>query len=103
MERRQARKTTTIALVRVPHAEQHKFLVQGVVYQAYNNDDFSLAGRDLLKDECLAQLQHDVGLFKELGINTLYICRSGVDSVCLVRCMLTRKMEPIPRKTIRVR
>jgi hypothetical protein len=103
MERRQARKTVAITILQIPQAEQHKFLVRGVVYQAYNNDDFSLAGRDLLKDECLAQLQHDIVLFKELGINTLYICRSGVRSVCLVWCMLTRKMEPIPRKTIRVR
>jgi hypothetical protein len=103
MERRQARKTVAITILQIPQAEQHKFLVRGVVYQAYNNDDFSLAGRDLLKDECLDQLQHDLRLFEELGINTLYICRSGVDSVCLVRCMLTRKMEPIPRKTIRVR
>jgi hypothetical protein len=72
------------------------------VYQAHNDDDFSLAGRDLLKDECLDQLQHDVGLFKELGINTLYICRSEVGSACLVWCMLTREMGSIPQRTTRV-
>jgi hypothetical protein len=32
-----------------------------------------------LKDDCLAQLQHDVGLFKDLGVNTIYVCRSGID------------------------
>jgi hypothetical protein len=73
--------------VRVPQAEQLKFLVRGVVYQANNNDDFSLAGRDLLKDESLAQFQHDLDLFKELGINTLYVCKSGmVSTVDLATC-----------------
>jgi hypothetical protein len=66
--------------VRVPQAEQLKFLVRGVVYQANNNDDFSLAGRDLLKDESLAQFQHDLELFKELGVNTLYVCKWGMGS-----------------------
>jgi hypothetical protein len=66
--------------VRVPQAEQLKFLMRGVVYQANNNDDFSLAGRDLLKDESLAQFQHDLELFKELGVNTLYVCKWGMGS-----------------------
>ena len=73
--------------VRVPQAEQLKLLVRGVVYQANNNDDFSLAGRDLLKDESLAQFQHDLELFKELGVNTLYVCKSGMGStVGLATC-----------------
>jgi hypothetical protein len=73
--------------VRVPQAKPHKFLVRGVVYQANNNDDFSLAGRDLLKDESLVQFQHDLELFKELGVNTLYVCKSGMGStVDLATC-----------------
>ena len=51
-----------------------KFIVKGVVYQANNSDDFSPGGRDLISDDSLAQLQHDVHLFQELGINTLLIC-----------------------------
>lgn len=87
MEGRQARKTAAVTLAQVPQAEQHKFLVRGVVYQANNSDDFSLAGRDLLKDECLAQFQHDLELFKELGVNTLYVCKSGMGStVDLATC-----------------
>jgi len=66
-----------------------KFLVRGVVYQAHNNDDFSLAGRDMLKDDCLAQLQHDVGLFKELGINTIYVCRSSCQARARWSCFGT--------------
>jgi len=50
--------------------------VRGIVSQDYNNHDFSLAGRDLLQDDRLAELQHEVDLFKELGVNTLHICRS---------------------------
>jgi hypothetical protein len=78
MEGRQARKTAAVTLAQLSQAEQLKFLVRGVVYQANNNDDFSLAGRDLLKDESLAQFQHDLELFKELGVNTLYVCKSGI-------------------------
>lgn len=52
-----------------------KFLAKGVVYQANYSDDFTPGGRDLISDDRLAQLQHDVRLFQELGINTLLICR----------------------------
>lgn len=52
-----------------------KFLVKGVVYQGNHSDDFSPSGRDLISDDKFAQLQHDVHLFQELGINTLLICR----------------------------
>jgi hypothetical protein len=51
------------------------------VYQAYDNDDSSLAGRDMLQESRLPQLQHDVGLFKELGVNTIYICTLGIGSM----------------------
>ena len=53
----------------------YKFIVKGVVYQANHSDDFTPGGRDLISDNRLAQLQHDVQLFQELGINTLLICR----------------------------
>jgi len=52
-----------------------KFLVKGVVYQANHSDDFSPWGRDLISDDRLAQLQDDVHLFQELGLNTLLICK----------------------------
>ncbi len=52
-----------------------KFFVKGVVYQGNHSNDFSLGGRDLISDDKFAQLQHDVHLFQELGINTLLICR----------------------------
>ena len=52
-----------------------KFSVKGVVYQANHSDDFSPGGRDLISDDRLAQLQHDVHLFQELGVNTLLICK----------------------------
>jgi hypothetical protein len=57
--------------------------VRGIVSQDYNNNDFSLAGRDLLQDDRLAQLQHEVDLFKELGVNTLHVCRSGNGSAII--------------------
>jgi hypothetical protein len=55
----------------------HKFFVKGVVYQANHSDDFSLWGRDLISDDRLAQLEDDVHLFQELGINTILICKSA--------------------------
>ena len=55
--------------------------MRGVVYQAHNDDDFSLAGRDMLQESRLSQLQHDVELFKELGVNTIYVCRSSICSI----------------------
>lgn len=52
-----------------------KFLAKGVVYQGNHSDDFSPGGRDLISDDRFEQLQHDVQLFQELGINILLICR----------------------------
>ena len=37
--------------------------------------DYTLAGRDVLADDRLAQLKEDICLFKELGINTVYVCK----------------------------
>lgn len=53
--------------------DDERFFVKGVVYQANHSDDFSPGGRDLISDDRLAQLQHDVQLFQELDINTLLI------------------------------
>lgn len=52
-----------------------KFFVKGVVYQAHYSDDFTPGGRDLISDDRFTQLQHDVRLFQELGINALLICK----------------------------
>lgn len=44
------------------------------MYQDHDSDDFSLGGRDLISDDRLGQLQHDIRLFQELGVNTIYVC-----------------------------
>jgi hypothetical protein len=45
-----------------------KFIVRGVAYQVRHT-------RDPIADDCLPRLEHDVALFKELGLNTLYVCK----------------------------
>lgn len=44
------------------------------MYQYHDSDDFSLAGRDVISDDHLEQLQHDLRLFQELGVNAIYVC-----------------------------
>jgi hypothetical protein len=44
-----------------------KFLVRGVSYQVPGT-------QDPISDDRLPQLEQDVLLFKELGLNTIYIC-----------------------------
>ncbi|KAL6708206.1 hypothetical protein ACN47E_003390 [Coniothyrium glycines] len=46
-----------------------RFCVRGVVYQ----DHAASGPRDLISDESVAQLRHDITLFKELGLNTIYV------------------------------
>lgn len=60
---------------------EEKFFVRGVVYQLYRNygavDPISnerLSQLDPISDERLPQLEHDILLFKELGVNTLFVC-----------------------------
>jgi hypothetical protein len=65
-----------IALTSTRVLTLRKFLVKGVVYQANHSDDFSPWGRDLISDDRLAQLEDDIHLFQELGINTVLICKS---------------------------
>ena len=52
-----------------------EFFVRGVVYQEHDSVDCSLAGRDVISDDHLEQLRHDLLLFRELGVNAVYVCR----------------------------
>jgi hypothetical protein len=45
-----------------------KFVVRGVAYQVSHT-------HDPIADDCLLRLEHDVALFKELRLNTLYVCK----------------------------
>jgi hypothetical protein len=51
-----------------------KFFVRGVVYQEQDSDDFSLAHRDIISDDRIEQLRNTVRLFRELGLNVIYVC-----------------------------
>ena len=57
----------------VPHRENDadtyrpQFFVRGVVYN-------SRGTFDPISDDCLLQLERDIVLFKELGLNTLFVC-----------------------------
>jgi hypothetical protein len=75
VERRRARTTSTMTSSVIAYADFQKFLVRGVVYQSHEQGPFTLEGRDLMESDRLAQLRHDVGLFKELGVNTVYVCK----------------------------
>lgn len=44
-----------------------KFFIRGVVYQIPDM-------QDPISDARLPQLRHDISLFKELGLNTLFVC-----------------------------
>ena len=79
-----------------------KFLVRGVVYQSHNpilesQPESAHAHErlissspprnglnDPLVDDCLKQLEHDVELFKELGINTIFVRMSEPWIVALI-------------------
>jgi hypothetical protein len=52
-----------------------KFLVRGVVYQLAF-DRFGGDKHDAISDHRLSRLEADLELFKELGINTIFVCRS---------------------------
>ena len=51
-------------------------MIKGVVYQ---NDRRTLRSRiaDPIADDCIDELKRDVELFKELGLNTLFICMTS--------------------------
>lgn len=48
-----------------------QFLIKGVVYRLHGEGPI-----DPLVDDRLDDLQRDITLFKELGLNTLFICES---------------------------
>lgn len=49
-----------------------QFLIKGVVYRLHGEGPI-----DPLVDDRLDDLQRDISLFKELGLNTLFICESS--------------------------
>ncbi|KAA8618517.1 1 3-beta-glucanosyltransferase [Pyrenophora tritici-repentis] len=51
--------------------DRTKFFIRGVAYQVDS-------ARDPISDDRLAELKHDILLFKELGLNTLFVY--GIDS-----------------------
>lgn len=53
----------------------NKFFIRGVVYQTSGDWQQGIVN-DPISDDRLPQLEQNVQLFKELGINTLYICSS---------------------------
>jgi hypothetical protein len=55
-----------------------KFVVRGVAYQVSHT-------HDPIADDCLLRLEHDVALFKELGLNTLYVCKCAYPPGLLLR------------------
>jgi hypothetical protein len=55
-----------------------KFVVRGVAYQVSHT-------HDPIADDCLLRLEHDVALFKELGLNTLYVCKCAYPPGFLLR------------------
>ena len=51
----------------------NKFFVRGVVYQPREDWQRGVIN-DPISDDRILELEQSVELFKELGINTLYIC-----------------------------
>lgn len=52
-----------------------KFFVRGVAYQVNST-------LDPISDDRLAELKNDILLFKELGLNTLFVCKRGSNRNC---------------------
>ena len=57
-------------------ANKHKFLVRGVVYQP-SEQPMPNGPIDPIADDRLDRLKHDIALFKDLGINTIFVCKSA--------------------------
>ncbi|KAI5240045.1 hypothetical protein E4T43_06392 [Aureobasidium subglaciale] len=51
-------------------ADTSNFIIRGVTYQVRET-------RDPISDDFLPRLKRDVELFKELGLNTLFVCSSA--------------------------
>lgn len=52
-----------------------KFIVRGVAYQVRDT-------QNPIADDRLPELERDVALFKELGLNTVYVCKWTPISPC---------------------
>lgn len=54
-------------------------MIRGVVYQDYSHHVSATSHdkppNDEIADDRLAQLEHDMGLFEELGINAIFVCK----------------------------
>ncbi len=59
-----------------------KFFVRGVAYQVE-------IGVDPIADDYLPSLERDVLLFKELGLNTVYVCQYEHHDLMISACALT--------------
>lgn len=56
-----------------------QFLVKGIVYQDYSRGESSR--NDPLADDGIEDLRRDLEAFKELGLNTLFVCKCWL--VCI--------------------
>lgn len=57
--------------------------MRGVVYQAdsFEVDQSDGNGQvDMVNDDRLARLRHDIEIFKELSLNAIYVCESTLDT-----------------------
>lgn len=59
-----------------------QFLIKGVVYRLHGEGPI-----DPLVDDRLDDLQRDITLFKELGLNTLFVCESSPEPLAPVNHM----------------
>jgi len=63
----------------MPQADLAEFVARGVVYQADSFEVDQAGGNgqiDMVNDGRLPRLRHDIELFKELGLNAIYVCMS---------------------------
>jgi hypothetical protein len=54
----------------------NKFFVKGVVYQPHDEFQDGSMVNDPIADDRILELERNLVLLKELGVNTLYICSS---------------------------
>lgn len=62
-----------------------QFLVKGIVYQDHSRDGSSRS--DPLADDGIEDLRRDLEAFKELGLNTLFVCK------CWLGCIESKMTE----------
>lgn len=56
---------------REPVLTEEHFMIRGVVYQDYEQPP----PVDAIADDRLSQLRHDIELFRELGLNAIFVCQ----------------------------